>query len=137
MLRYFIIFALLLSEICALAIPMELGKVVDSVPVDFDYFIDTSGKITIDDLKAKSDELGFKHGAAGLLSLGFVDSPIWLRVDVNNSQSIEELFITIMPALADYIELYNPDGKGGFEKHLMGDKVPYQKREYKYYRLKF
>lgn len=64
---------------------------------------------------------------------GFTSSAYWVRFTVQNvTQETKHWKLEINYPLLDHIELYSPDGSGGYVKSVAGDKFPFSERPIDY-----
>jgi len=91
-----------------------------------DVFIDSGGSRTIDEIR--SGAVFEKPPMLGM-NFGFTDSTVWLRftVDVPLHSDIH-WYIEVGYPLIDSIELFIPDGRGGYSSMGQGDRMPFGKK---------
>ncbi|MCU0849559.1 MAG: SpoIIE family protein phosphatase [Spirochaetes bacterium] len=98
----------------------------------FAYYLDDgSGRLTIEDVSAGRASLLFAPSEREIPSFGFTTDPIWLRFTAENPGNTErEWYLEVGYGQLDSLELYVPDGSGGFSVRAAGDHRPYFDREY-------
>jgi serine phosphatase RsbU (regulator of sigma subunit) len=93
-----------------------------------EFIEDTGGRLTIADIPGRN--AGWKQSASDSLNFGFTRSVYWFRFNViNNRTDARSCYFEINYPMLDFIEMYTPDAKGGFEAIKAGDHYPFYQRE--------
>ncbi len=121
--------------LCAAA-PLHAAGVKDAVPgnngiliQNLCLFEDTTGSLGIREVASPSGRAKFAP-ADEIPNYGFTRSAVWIRfVTPNNSRDdIERILEVLYPAL-NCIEVFIPDGEGGYLQKRSGSRVPFTARE--------
>ena len=112
--------------------PLHLSATQDEYELggQLDYFEDKQGVRTIEEL-ATSD-LDWQKSNASVPSFGFTESVYWLRLSFDGRELGSEAadwILQISYPVLDWIELYMPQPDGTFQKKIMGDQLPFARRE--------
>ncbi len=98
-----------------------------------DILEDYDHTFTIEDVASGKFDNKFEHSTTQAPGFGFTSSAYWFRFTVKNlSPSRDSYFLTIEYPLLDHIELYLPDGHGGWRCEKAGDRLPFDTRQIKY-----
>ena len=132
--RYFC--CLLLSLLPLLAGAIEFDEHTRSLPLgqEMAVFEDVRGALSIEDASSAALAEAFRPHAKPVLNAGYSRSVFWLRLDLNyrpqtHSGQQPWLLEIAYPPL-DQIELYLPDGQGGFTlAQRTGDSLPFASRQ--------
>ncbi len=92
------------------------------------YFIeDPDRDLAIRDVAGPTT--GWRPNVAGYVNLGYTRSAYWFRVDIDNPRGSERTALLEMdfPSL-DFVDLYVPDGRGGFSETRTGDRRVFESR---------
>jgi PAS domain S-box-containing protein len=91
-----------------------------------EVFIDSGGSRTFDEIRSGAV---FKKLSMPGMNFGFTGSTVWLRftVDIAPHSDIH-WYIEIGYPLLDRIELFTPDGRGGYAGMVQGDRMPFDKK---------
>ncbi len=117
------------------AAPVVLDSKVERVPLGLhmDVLEDAGGKLTINDVSAGRAAGGFRPSRDASPSYGFSHSAYWARFALEAREGApREWIIELDYPLMDRIELYVPDGSGGFERRDAGYAYPFSQREIKH-----
>jgi PAS domain S-box-containing protein len=94
-----------------------------------DYIEDKSGRLTIDDV-VSGKAPRFHEYLARVLNFGLTQSVYWIRFTLFNSLNHKtDMYLMIGYPILDDIQLYVPDGRGGFTMRKTGDIYPFYQRE--------
>lgn len=95
--------------------------------------VDEGGELTIDDVSSGPASRGFEPLDDPAPSLGFSTATAWVRFSVDNVLDEDQLWLleSAYPHV-DYLELYIPNGDGGFDVRVSGDMIPFGQREVPY-----
>ena len=120
---------------------LELAPGMDQVPLDgkLQYLEDRSRKLTLGDLTNDAVNYRFNPSPAHQsLNFGYSASAYWLRLPVHADQDAarEWLLEFAYPSL-DSVEVFAPDGKGGYRQMQSGDHQPFSARPYPHRNLVF
>ena len=98
-----------------------------------EYFEDSKSRFSINQIASPGFAANFKSCTRTSPGFGFTSSAFWFRFSLRNttSQTITR-FLEIEYPLLDYIDLYVPDGKGGFQVFKEGDRQNFSKRPIRY-----
>jgi two-component system, sensor histidine kinase LadS len=132
--RYFCL--LLLSLLPLLAGAVDFDEHTGSLPLgqEMAVFEDVRGAVSIADASSPALAEAFHRHSKAVLNAGYSRSVFWLRVDLNyrpQARSGQQpwLLEIAYPPL-DQIELYLPDGQGGFQlAQRTGDSLPFASRQ--------
>jgi signal transduction histidine kinase len=96
---------------------------------------DETGSLNIDEVLANDYSNRFTK-IPGSLAAGFIPKgAVWLRFTVTRSADAPPVWLLELdPPLLEQVDIYLPDGTGGFETRHGGSLLPFSKREI-YYRL--
>ena len=84
--------------------------------------------LAIDDM-ARPEIAARFHPLAGNLAAGFDRSAFWLRFRVQRAATANtHWFLEVKMPLLDHVDLYTPDGKGGFIAVVSGNRTPFSTR---------
>ncbi len=126
----------ILSLIISFSIPalsietIKINKTSEKIQIGsyVEYFKDESGSFTIKDILEKT--IVWKTSNNDLLSFGFSRFPYWLKFSINNrSSKIVKLLLKEDYPTIDYIELFTPVKPGKYISKVLGDRVPFNRRE--------
>ena len=97
-----------------------------------EYFIDESGRLSIDDVSAPSFSNNFIQNEKSYLGFGYTRAAVWVRFSVKNTMG-EPMpwLLEFAYAIIDRLELYVPES-GGFRWVNTGDHLPFKERAYEY-----
>lgn len=79
-------------------------------------------------------QLSFQRGQQDVLNFGMQNSAYWFRLTLRyqptaqDSPRTKQWFLEWAHPYIDRLELYRPDGSGGFEKVVTGDRLPFSER---------
>jgi signal transduction histidine kinase/CheY-like chemotaxis protein len=94
---------------------------------------DHMGKLTIEEVSSEKMVTQFNSSNRDYLSLGFTASAYWVKLTVYNSANVTVKWLMESKyPLIDYLDLYLPDGAGGWNIINYGDHYAFDKREIKY-----
>lgn len=127
---------LLLSLMPLLAGAVDFDENTRSLPLgqQMAVFEDVRGAVSIEDVSSAALAEAFYPHTKPVLNAGYSRSAFWLRVDLNYRPQARKgqqpwLLELAYPPL-DQIELYLPDGQGGFQlARRTGDSLPFDSRE--------
>lgn len=116
------------SRAAATALPVTIDEAVPSLNISrhLEYFEDREG-LSIEDIAGKP--LAWLPVGRDYAGFGYVRSAYWFRVTLVNPRPDigRELLEIDFPTL-DLVEMYSPDGKGGFTVKRAGDGIPFSER---------
>lgn len=92
---------------------------------------DRTGTLDLEDvLHGKANE-DFTSSDKEYFSLGFTDSVYWYRFTIDNTTAnTHQKLLVLRTAWIDSVELYVPSTDGSYDRKLMGDKLPFEEREF-------
>lgn len=91
------------------------------------YIEDRAGTLSIEDVVRKAGE--WKRSPSGFVNFGYSASTYWFRADIRNIRdSGRNAVLEIDFPSLDYVELYSPDGSGGFSAVRTGDRRNFDSR---------
>jgi serine phosphatase RsbU (regulator of sigma subunit) len=100
----------------------------DEIGSDMDYYEDAAATMRVGEVA--SQRLAWKKSASASFNFGFASSAYWFRFVIDNRQLTDRgMYLEISYPMLDNIELYIPDGKGGFARKITGDHFPFYERE--------
>jgi two-component system, sensor histidine kinase LadS len=95
-----------------------------------DIYIDQTQTLDIADISKPAFAKHFAKHSGDIRNLGHVSKPIWLRFTVRQASNDYSQHVLRMSYIyIDRLELYRPNGKGGFEVSIAGDTHPVASRE--------
>jgi signal transduction histidine kinase/CheY-like chemotaxis protein len=98
-----------------------------------EYLEDPDGSYDVSDVTSPPLKGRFRRSRQVSPGFGFTSSVYWFRFSIKNPSDGERLrFLEIEYPLLDYIELYIPDGRGGFKVYDEGDRRPFYDRPIPY-----
>ena len=104
----------------------------------YEYLIDTKGTLQADEI---ADMPGTRFTeSTGILRLGFVESPVWLRLVVPaDALPDPRPWLTVSPPYLDRVTVYQRphNVEASFEALTLGDRVPTKDRPVKHHQLVF
>lgn len=125
-LRWILLLAALLLGAARAQAPVTLGG-EGSYPLThaFSWLEDEGGALPLDEILRPQRQAGFRPVPARGSNFGLSSSAFWLRADLRLAPGAprEWLLEVAYPPL-DRIELYVPDGRGGYVRELAGDSLP-------------
>ena len=99
---------------------------------------DPTGNLTLDDVRSSKASGSWQASTSDEPNYGFLDDAVWLKFTVvNHSQSQTQWFLEVNYPLLNHIELYRPNGLGGYSKTLTGDHHHFDTREIDYRNFSF
>ncbi len=137
----FLFIAFILSSIPAFSSnPVILKDSVDSYPLGlhFEYFEDTSGKLTLQDIQKPEIQKKFKKTKKKVSNFGKTKSAFWFKFAViNQMTSDDKLILESSWPLYDHIDLYIQNSSGDFILKKHGNVFPFNHREIKHRNFAF
>ena len=134
---YLLLF-LLLSSIprpASAAIPLHLitQQVQATLAGHLEILKDDTGSLNIHEITTSGYSSRFTS-IPGNLAAGFIPKgAVWLRFTVKCSSDAPSVWLLeLEPPLLEQVDIYLPDGKGGFEARHGGSLLPFSKREISY-----
>jgi PAS domain S-box-containing protein len=97
----------------------------------FTYLEDAGGELTLADLLKPDAQARFQPvpQTGSATNFGLTSSAIWLRVNLRTERSAPaDWMLELAYPPLDRLELYSPDGKGGFVGQVGGDLLPFADR---------
>ncbi|HET8730170.1 MAG TPA: 7TM diverse intracellular signaling domain-containing protein [Moraxellaceae bacterium] len=92
-------------------------------------YADPTGTLTLDDIR-KLPDAAFRPVTRDVPNFSFSSSHFWFRLRVRWSDPDETVYRLWQEyPLTDYLTLYRPDGRGGYEAVHTGDQLPFSHRE--------
>lgn len=88
---------------------------------------DTTGNLTIQDVKSMNYSDKFKKNSGGIPSYGYKSSVYWLKFEIENISEIENLILEFPYAPHDSIVVYEMK-ESGYKVYEGGDLLPFNKR---------
>ena len=99
-----------------------------------ELFVDTDGKLTIGDVTGPAFAARFTAIDNLSKSYGYSRAPHWVRFSLaQNDAKAREWLLEVAHAYLDNVQLYSPDGSGGYRMRRTGDRVPFGAREVDYH----
>ncbi len=94
------------------------------------YFADPSLEYQLNDVltEEKRGQSHWQHANTLFPNYGFTDAAYWVKLPIINHSMQQQWLLQFSYPLMDNIELYLPDGKGGYQQYLSGDSYPYSAR---------
>jgi len=99
----------------------------------FDILPDPSQSLTIEDVIAGDLAGSFSPASVVGNTFGFSKTVYWVRFSLGIEQSLNNtILLQLDSPLIDNVELYIPNGLGGFDKKVTGEALPFTQREVVY-----
>lgn len=120
---------------------LQLAPGLDHVALDgkLEYLEDPTRQLTLQDITKSDAVTRFSPPPArGSLNFGYSASAYWLRLPLlaENGAERQWLLEFAYPSL-DSVEVFVPDGKGGYSRQQAGDHQPFSSRPYPHKNLVF
>ncbi len=119
---------MLLIWLCLCALPSRADVSLDSQftqlqGIDFEYTFDDVSDIRL------LDKATWQRHEGGLLNLGLVSKPLWLKVNIaNHGMTAQDLLLSVNNNLLDKITVYIQQQNSALQTLALGDKIPLFKR---------
>ena len=99
---------------------------------------DTDGSLTIDDLAAPEQQSRF-HPANGRASVGQSLNPWWIKLTLQRDMRAPARWVLEVGSVTQLdLQLYQPNGQGGWQLRQSGERVPFREsRDHPYRRMVF
>ncbi len=97
----------------------------------FSYLEDAGGELTLADILKADTQARFQPvpQSGSATNFGLTSSAIWLRVNLRADRNAPaDWMLELAYPPLDRVELYSPDGKGGFTPQVGGDLLPFADR---------
>ena len=135
---FFLLFFLLLNAAhlpASVTMPLQLTSQQVNTPLagHLEILKDDTGNLNIDEITSSKYITRFTS-IPGNLAAGFIPKgAVWLRFTVTRSFDAPPVWLLeLEPPLLEQVDIYLPDGKGGFESRHGGSLQPFSKREIPY-----
>ncbi len=131
------------TELLAASVDNDVFVITDEVRhaqlgTWLDILEDESGELTIDDLQKPELAGRFSRSSQAEPGFGFSDSVFWARFTIDNpSQQPLDWYLELGYALIDWVDLYVPDGGGGYSQQTYGDMQAFANRPLDYRNIVF
>lgn len=105
---------------------LNLSPFIDILP-------EPNHSLTIEDIV--TEELAGEFTSSSVVgnSFGFSKAAYWVRFSLGMEQSLSNIvLLQLESAITDNVELYLPNGRGGFTKKVAGENLPFTQREIDY-----
>jgi two-component system, sensor histidine kinase LadS len=141
--RRHLINAVLLSSILAMpaaaAVPLTADLQQVTLAGALEVLEDPSQKLTFDDVAGAQSSSAFHRVAATTdLNLGYSSSAYWLRFSILPAlDAPKQWLLEIAYPSLDSVEVFAPDGSGGYIRRQAGDHQPFSARPYAHRNLVF
>ena len=128
--RLFVAAVLVAGTASALApMPLSQGGVCESLGTRLELLEDPEGAWTIGEVTSPPLVEQFVPSQRDTLNAGVTDSAWWVRFALRNDLATpQERLLVVGYALTDSLDLYAPDGAGGFRVTRAGDELPFRER---------
>jgi signal transduction histidine kinase/CheY-like chemotaxis protein/HPt (histidine-containing phosphotransfer) domain-containing protein len=98
-----------------------------------EYLPDPGGRLTLEDVTRLPHTQQFTRNRNGVFNAGYRDSPYWYRLTLRllpeaQAAASQLRYFEIAFPMLDYLDLYLPDGEGGWRRLATGDQRPYASR---------
>ncbi|MEA3412517.1 MAG: 7TM diverse intracellular signaling domain-containing protein [Pseudomonadota bacterium] len=110
---------------------VEIGDERHEITLEgrFAYYLDPSGRLGIPDVSAPGFAERFVRADADNIELGYTDSAVWVTFLLRDTHPNDpDWLLEFDYPLLDRIDVYWPDGKGGWRSLSMGDTLPFHER---------
>lgn len=116
----------------ATADPPPLPPALEAYPITAgsEYWIDTTGTFTVDEVDAQAASLPFAPCGATLANLGLLNDPVWLRFTVRTGDQPRSLVLDCLNSRMTHVDFYAPRAEGGFRMWPGGQAIPVAERAY-------
>lgn len=100
----------------------------------FDYFLDTSSIYTIEEVSGEDFQDRFQHVTDPHVIYDNLESPIWMRITIQNNQTIHKhsWYLESWGFDIRNITFYLPTPDGNYESSLSGFELPFDERNVKH-----
>ncbi|MCK5789352.1 MAG: EAL domain-containing protein [Ketobacter sp.] len=126
--RCFVLFVCSLSAAVYSAPSHASGSIDNPLLLSGDLHHDASGRLQIDDVLARGDELDWENMPAKTLNLGFNTDAVWLRVPVPGGLQGDGFLLEVGYALLDQLDVYFVVDGGVVQKVSTGDQRSFWQR---------
>lgn len=119
-----------------LSVGAEAQRVVNQFPapnsptpvdVQFEYFVDTTDRLTVDQLS--DPQLHWRLAPGTGLILGFTPHPVWCRFTMQQPINVPSRYaLELTNFYVDSLRLYQPDQRSGWHVQYSGDLIPLARR---------
>lgn len=92
---------------------------------------DREGTLRLEDVLQPAQQARFHavHGSGPSANFGMTRGAIWLRIQLRSpAGSAPEWLLELAYPPLDHLELYSPDGRGGWQRQVGGDREPFTQR---------
>lgn len=135
------LFLCLLLHAAAAAAAVQLGPGMDHLPLagKLEYLEDPARELTLGDLTNPAVNYRFNPSPTQeSLNFGYSASAYWLRLPVQaGAGAAQEWMLEFAYPSLDSVEVFAPDGKGGYGRLEAGDHQPFSARPYPHRNLVF
>jgi signal transduction histidine kinase len=107
----------------------EKSNSILAIGNSIEYFIDSSGRTTIDEFVNNSPRLTKFN--KDVPNLGLVAYPVWLKIGITNKTDVSNLTLEIAQAQLDEIEFYYPHGPTQYRVNKAGENYMFNSRPVK------
>src|SRR5262249_13559109 len=94
---------------------------------------DKAGTLALQDVSAPPFDARFERSTQSAPGFGYIDSVYWARLVVKNTAQVERAWLLeVAYPLLDYVTLYAARAEGGYNARVVGDMLPFDKRDLAY-----
>jgi diguanylate cyclase (GGDEF)-like protein len=110
-------------------LPTDEPVRIESLSSAVEMLEDPSGQLAVEDVARAPASSGFVAGSPDKTNVGFTRSAWWIRVSLGNPAAQQrEVYLRQGYPLIDQIDVYQPDGNGGWLRVATGDRRPFESR---------
>jgi serine phosphatase RsbU (regulator of sigma subunit) len=93
-------------------------------------FEDVTDTLEFSDVETELGTINFKlHNSSEEPNFGFTNSSFWFRLTVKNTSQAGTYWLEIPYPFLNFMEVYLPDSMGNYQRHSVGDHLPFSKRK--------
>ena len=111
---------------------VEVNPGIENIAIsdDIQYFVDSKGEITIDQLLANDKEgaVDWLESDSTAPNFGFSDHTFWVRIQLQNNSPQSEFVLQLEYPLMDEVEFYFTRRSHIEMQHIGGDRHPFSRR---------
>ncbi len=91
---------------------------------------DVADTLDFSDVQTELGTLNFQlHNSSEEPNFGFTNSSFWFRLTVKNTSQAGKYWLEIPYPFLNFMEVYLPDSMGNYQRHSVGDHLPFSKRK--------
>lgn len=91
---------------------------------------DVADTLEFSDVETELGTINFQlHNSSEEPNFGFTNSSFWFRLTVKNTSQAGTYWLEIPYPFLNFMEVYHPDSMGNYQRHSVGDHLPFSKRK--------